>query len=153
MKYWLAAAACAAQTVGTATSAQAADLQRDTSSAGSSMSGFVGARLSLRLGPARTRRLHAGLTLAPMTQARQSDGSLRTRFGEGLEFGVSGDDKVGLSFAPLARLSEGKAGPNGRKAGVSTIGWVAIGVGTVAVVVLGAYALCASETICNFDDE
>jgi hypothetical protein len=88
-----------------------------------------------------------------MTQARQSDGSLRTRFGEGLEFGVSGDDKVGLSFAPLARLSEGKAGPNGRKAGVSTIGWVAIGVGTVAVVVLGAYALCASETICNFDDE
>jgi hypothetical protein len=148
----MAAMLCVAQTIGATTPARGADLHREATSTttGTRTGAFAGARLRLPLGPARTERLRAGLTVAPMVEARQSDGSVRTRFGEGLELGVSGDETVGLSFAPLARA---KAGPRGRKAGVSSLGWVGIGVGAVLVVVASAYVLCFSGAVCNFDDE
>ena len=139
MKSLIGVALCVAQVAGAATAAQAADLHRDAGSSRSTLGAFAGARLSVPLGAGRERKLRAGLTVAPLLQRQQSDGSLRTRVGEGVELGVSGDEKVGLTFTPLARLAETRPGPKGRKLGISTLGWAAIG--SVVVIVGGLLIL------------
>jgi hypothetical protein len=155
MKRTMIGALVAAQIAAVAQPASAAELPGESSLGGQQRGTFAGARLRIPLGAEGASRVRAGLTVAPVVRDRQSDGSLRTRFGSGLELGFAGSDRIQMSFAgtPLSRFAQGGSGPAGRKAGVSTLGWVGIGVATVAVVVIGAYALCASETICNFDDE
>jgi len=73
--------------------------------------------------------------VAPTLRSRSASGETRTRIGEGVELGFNGDDRVRLSLAgtPVSRLAQGEAGPDGRRAGISPIGWVAIGVGVAAV--------------------
>ena len=114
-----------------ACSAQAAELPRDSSAEPTRTGSFAGARLRVPLGAAKEKP-HAGLAFTA-TQRTGDTGTLR--FSKGMELGFSGDDKVRLSFAgkPVSRLKPGAAGPDGRKLGVSTLGWIGIGVGVALV--------------------
>lgn len=112
---------------------------------------FAGFRVRLALdGEAGRQPVRAGLALAPTLRSQSSSGEVRTRFGEGLELGISGREPLRLSIAgtPVSRLVQGRSGPEGEKAGVSTLGWVAIGVGALVTVVLVASAICLSDSDC-----
>ena len=97
---------------------------------------FVGARVHLSLGGKSAARPQAGLTVAP-TRSRISDGAIvSTDIAKGLALnfgskpsvtfaGIRADRALGL--APSAKVN---AGP---KLGLSKGGWVAVGVGVVAV--------------------
>ena len=116
------------------------------------MGAFAGLRMRMPLdGTAQQRRIRAGLTLAPTMHSRSADGAVRMRMGEGLELGLSGDSPVRLSIAgtPVSRLAQGPAAPDGAKAGISTLGWVAISVGVIAVTVFALGQLCVDGEICG----
>ena len=115
------------------------------------MGGFAGLRLRVPMdGNAEQRQIRAGLTVAPVMQSRTMSGESQVRIGEGLELGIAGDQPIRLSLAgtPVSQLAQGPAGPDGRRMGISTIGWIAIGVGVAAVIVVGAAVLCASDHDC-----
>ena len=118
---------------------------------------FAGMRLRVPLdGAEPQRRIRAGLTVAPAIQTRDLQGDRRTVVGEGLELGMVGGEPVSLSIAgtPVSRLVAGGDTPHGRRAGVSTVGWVAIGVGTVLVVGLAAGYLWLDDALeCNPGDD
>ena len=138
MKKLTIAAVLAAQMLTAAQPALAADL---TDTRAQRTGAFAGFRLRLPLdGEAGRQPIRAGLTLAPTFQTESRSGEVRP---------------VRLSFAgtPVSRLAQGPAGPDGQRAGVSTIGWVAIGVGVVAVTLFALYGLCGSGEICSTDDE
>jgi hypothetical protein len=139
------AALVAAQLLGVAQPAAAADLfERDSQRIGA----FAGARLRLSLGGGREeQRLRAGLTLAPTMHSRAAGGGIQLRIGEGLEYGVAGREPMRLSLGgmPVNRLVQGGTGPDGRRLGVSTIGWVAIGAGIVVLAVGGFYVWLVEE--------
>jgi hypothetical protein len=50
-------------------------------------------------------------------------------------------------------LAQGPVQPDGNRLGMSTIGWVAVGVGVVAISLFALYGLCGSGEICNTDDD
>src|SRR5688500_3382426 len=131
MKSLTMSALVAAQIMLAAQPAVAADLGDERGAASQRQGAFAGARLRIPLGGAKAEKARAGLALAPVLQGRQADGRVRTRFGEGMELRLAGGDKPRFAIGgrTLAQLAEGRAGPGGRKAGLSTIGWVAIGVG------------------------
>src|SRR3954468_20715780 len=111
---------------------------------------FAGARVRIPLG--RTGDgAHAGLAL---TATQRAPGRAELRFAKGLELGYAGDARLRLSLQgqPVSRLVPGGAGPDGRKLGVSTLGWIGIGVGVVVLSVAGAYVLCGSGAICETGD-
>lgn len=155
MKRVAIASLLAAQAVTTAEPILAAELvERETPHMGA----FAGARLRMPLGDRAHPRLRAGLTIAPTMHVRGSDGASRTRFGEGLELGIAQDRPLELSFAGtrLDRLgiAPGGAGPGGRRAGVSTLGWVAIGVGATVLVVAGVGFLVLRDIAdCDYNGE
>ena|SRR5690349_10514319 len=139
-----------------ALAAELVDARLQEMGRGQEMGTFAGVRMRVALdGQARQQRLRAGLTLAPTLRSVSRDGELRTRFGEGLELGIVGDSPVRLSLAgtPVSQLAQGPRGPDGQRAGMSTIGWVAIGVGVVAISLFALYGLCGSGEVCNVDDE
>lgn len=120
---------------------------------------FAGMRVRVPLGgnPA-DRQLRAGLMVAPTLHSRRADGGTRTRFGEGLELGLHQDRPLELTFAGtrVDRLGVAPNGtaPNGRRAGVSTLGWVAIGAGAVLVVGLGVAYLWIDDALdCDPGDD
>lgn len=148
MKRFAIASLLAAQAATVAQPVMAADLvERETPMMGA----FAGARIRMALGDRAHQRLRAGLTLAPTMHARGSDGAVRTRFGEGLELGVAPRRPLELSLAGtrLDRfgVAPGGTGPGGRRAGVSTLGWVAIGVGATVLVVAGAGYLWLDDAL------
>ena len=118
---------------------------------------FAGLRLHVPLdGNARQRQIRAGLTLAPTLHSRTAGGESRLHIGEGVELGVSGRGPVRLSLGgtPVSRLAPGGTGPDGQRLGVSTLGWVAIGVGAVVVVGLGAAYLWFEDAMdCDPGDD
>jgi len=116
---------------------------------------FVGARLNVPLGGSVRSTPRAGLTLSP-TQSRISrDGHISSRIREGVALnftgreptitlaGVPADRALGLKTADLASA--------GQKQGISTGGWIAIGVGTVAVAGLIGFALWVDAVEDNSD--
>ena len=117
---------------------------------------FGGVRVRVPLGADPDHRgIRAGLAVAPAVQTQNLRGEARTRLAEGVELGFGADRSPSLSIAgtPVSRLAQGPQGPVGRQLGVSTAGWVAIGVGTV-VAVLGIGYLVLSEAIdCDEDEE
>jgi len=120
--------------------ALAADLTDHRGAMAQRQGAFAGARLRVPLGGGKSNKVRAGLAVAPLVQGRSNSGEIRTRFGEGVEFGIAGrEHKPGLSIAgtPVSQLAQGKSGPTGDRKGVSTIGWVAIGIGTAAALWLG----------------
>ena len=113
MKRLTILALLAAQVVTATQPALAADL---TDTSAQRIGAFAGLRVRVPLDSARdTRAVRAGLTLAPTLQSQSRSGEMRTRFGEGLELGITGDQPVRLAFAgtPLSRLAQGPAGPVG----------------------------------------
>lgn len=65
------------------------------------------------------------------------------RFARGAELGFSGGDSkldLGLAGRLLSRLAQGRSGPDGRKQGFSTLGYVAIGA-SVAIDIGGVLIL------------
>lgn len=148
MKKLLISALVAGQVLGAAApaAAQHALPSRDTE-----VGTFSGLRLRVPFGGAAREPVRAGFAFAPTTRTSFQDGNVRTRIGEGLEFGMVGREPLQISLAgtPVNRLVPGRAGPGGRRLGVSTLGWVAIGTGAVVVLVGGFYIWLREESECG----
>jgi hypothetical protein len=105
--------------------------------------GFVGAQLKLPLGDKTPSKPRAALAIAPTRSQISAGGAVRTTIGEGLALNFAPKSKPTFTLAgvradtALALQRGGGTDPQ-RKLGVSTGGWVAIGVG-VAVLVGGIY--------------
>ena len=155
MKSLTIAALVAAQISLVAQPAFAAGFGDENGRATARQGAFAGARLRVPLGAENGRKASAGLTVAPVLHGRQADGSIRTRFGEGMELRLSGESKPQLAFGgkPLSQLTQGRTGPDGRKAGISTIAWVGIGLVVAAGVVFALGQLCADGEICGDDGD
>ena len=99
---------------------------------------FAGARMRLSLGGGQQdRKLRAGLALAPMLRSQAISGESRMRFGEGVELGFAGKRPLTLSLSgrPVSRLLPGAIkSEDERRLGISTAGYIAIGVGVAALV-------------------
>lgn len=147
MKSLIIAALVAAQIAVAAQPAVAAELNREAGNMPNQVSAFAGARLRVPLG-GRDAKPQAGLAL---TSTLRSGATGEIRFARGAELGFSGNEtKLRLSLAgtPVSQLAQGGQGPQGRKQGVSTIGWVAIGVGFVALVLVALVAACSADNDC-----
>ena len=118
---------------------------------------FAGIRLRVPLdGAAHQRSIRVGLTLAPTMHSRTAGGETQMRIGEGLELGIADRGPVHLSIGgtPVSRVAQGRTGPDGQRLGVSTLGWIAIGVGTFVVVGAVAGYLWFEDAIdCDPGDE
>ena len=110
--------------------AAAAELHQDRTATPIQVSAFGGARLRVPLGGREKPK--AGLAL---TSTLRGGATGELRFAKGAELGISGDRKVRafVGGVPVSRLAQGRETPKGRKAGVSTTGWIAIGAGVVAL--------------------
>ena len=140
------AAFAAAQVVATAQPALAAELVSEPAAGAQQRGAFAGARIRVPLGETKGK-MQAGLALAPTLRNGEK---AELRFGKGVELGIAGKDKLRLALGgrPVSQLASGRAGPDGKKLGVSTIGWVAIGVGALAVLYVAAFQICL-ETNCT----
>ena len=147
MKKFFAAALIAAQT---ASPAAAADLVRDAGVQERRMGAFAGARLRVSLDGQARERVRGGLSVSPTMHDVRADGTARLGIGEGLEFGLSDRRGPALSLAgtPVREIVQGPRGPEGDRRNVSTVGWVAIGVGVVLVGVVG-YGLWLNHELSN----
>ena len=102
---------------------------------------FVGARLTIG---GKTGRPQAALAIAP-TQSRVSQsGMSRTRIGEGIALSPTPRARPALTLSGVRLDTAFDLRPDSdlnpeSKLGISKGGWVAIGVGTVAIVVGGLY--------------
>ncbi|HYD13234.1 MAG TPA: hypothetical protein VEC11_10340 [Allosphingosinicella sp.] len=148
MKKLLIAALVAGQTCAATTPAFA---QGYAPAHDTEMGMFSGVRIRIPFGGGARAPIRAGLAFAPTARTDYQDGRVRTRIGEGLEFGVNGREPLQFSLAgtPVNRLAQGRAGPDGQRLGVSTIGWIAIGVGATLVILVTATAICMSDSECN----
>jgi hypothetical protein len=111
---------------------------------------FAGVRLRLPLGGDRARTgVQAGLAVAPAILSTTMDGRSRRGIAEGVELGLRDREPVALRLAGtrIDRLGVAPANqaPGGRRAGVSTLGWIGIGVGTVVLAVAIGTAILAHE--------
>jgi len=150
MKSLTMAALVAAQIGLVAQPALAAELGVATGASAARQGAFAGGRLRVALDGTGPRKARAGLTVAPVFHGRQSDGSVRTRFGEGMELRLTGArPQLALGGRPLSQLTQSGTGPDGRKAGLSTLAWVGIGVVVAAGVVFALGQLCADGEICG----
>jgi hypothetical protein len=153
MKMFVAGALVIAQLLAVVPSAGAATLEPDRalSTNVQDAGAFAGARMRLQLGG--TTRASAGLALAPMGRSVGHDGNVRMRFGDGLALGIGSRQPPALTLAgtrvdQLRFGQSGKAVPTGKRMGMSTAGYVAIGVGVVligAFLVYGAVGDAATE--------
>ena len=123
--------------------AQAADLAAEPQRQEARMGAFVGARLRIALGAGQPARVRAGLAVAPALH-RMEQGSARLRIGEGLEYGFAERRSPEVSLAGY-RISDMERSPDGRRHNISTLGWVAIGVGVVVVVGVGVLGWLVHE--------
>ncbi len=135
MKNYVLAGLVAAQMIATASPAAAAATLEETQIVQTGT--FAGARIRLSLGgKQQDRKFRAGLTVAPTLRSRAISGETRMRIGEGPELGFAGGRPLTLSLAgqPVSRLLPGgnKSEDDGRL-GISTGGYVAIGVGVILV--------------------
>ena len=132
MKLLLLAAALSGAVLSAASPALAADIDDGRTAGPAAFGAFAGARLRVPLGGREGPK--AGLALTNI----RVDGSGARRFSRGVELGFEGADKLQLSIAgqrvDRLGMQPGGRSPEGQKLGVSTVGWVAIGVGVAAVV-------------------
>lgn len=132
-KLLIAGLVAAAQVLPAAQPAVAAELHYDRTATASQVSAFAGARLRIPLGGGREKP-QAGLAL---TSTLRSGATGELRFAKGAELGFSSrDSRLGLSLSgqPLSKLAPGRSGPDGRKQGFSTLGYVAIGASAVIII-------------------
>ena len=100
---------------------------------------FVGARLQFSLSGKAAGRPHAALAIAPTQSRISQDGMIRTRIGEGLALNFGSDPRPSLTVAGIR--ADTRLEDQIDKSGISTGGWIAIGVGTVLVAGAVAAAL------------
>lgn len=107
---------------------------------------FAGLRLRVSLGGANREPLRAGFAFAPTTRTGTQDGRVRTRIGEGFEFGLNGREPAQFSIAgrSLRQLSA-QGGREGRGGGIPTGAWIAGGLVLATVVVVVAAALVLED--------
>ena len=114
---------------------------------------FGGVQVRLPLGGSRAEAPRASLGIGPVVHNQDINGVGRTRIGPGLELRLGPDGPAELSLAGtrLDRLGLAPGGqtPDGRKAGVSTLGWIGIGVGAVVVLTGGFYYWLSEEMECG----
>lgn len=140
MKNYVLAGLVAAQSIAAAQPVAAAGFEEMTTAQSGT---FTGARIRLSLGGRQQdRKFRAGLTMAPTLRSQAISGETRTRFGEGLELGFTGKRPLTLSLGgrPVSSLLPGgRKSEDEQRLGISTGGYVAIGVGVAALV--GAFML------------
>ena len=111
---------------------------------------FGGVQVRLPLGGSRAEAPTASLGIAPVARSQGIDGTGRTRIGDGLQLSLQPNRPIELSLAGtrLDRLGLNPGGQtlDGPRAGVSTLGWVGIGVGAL-VVVAGAVGFWFHEAM------
>ena len=133
-------------------SAQAANWQE---SIDSRPGAFVGAKLQVPFGQSNGARARAALTIAPTQSRISADGMVRTKIGEGAAFNLTPKSKPTLTLAGVRAdallVQRGDQASSDYQLGVSTAGWVAIGVGTVLVV--GGVALAVFIDAVNDNSE
>ena len=113
----------------------AADLVKDSPMTSSQSGAFAGARVRVALGGGEQQgQLRAGLVMAPTMHSESNDRRYVLRFGEGIELGARQGSPLALSIAGRPVTGPEARRLSGPRAGVSTIGWVAIGTGVVLVV-------------------
>jgi hypothetical protein len=113
---------------------------------------FAGARIRLAIGgQKRESRLRAGFTFASMQSGRSARGAPFTRFGEGLEFGIT-DRAVqphmsiaGHSLAPKRLGAAEDSEKNSEKKGGSGLRTAALVVGGLLIVGAGIYVAKVAE--------
>ena len=116
---------------------------------------FVGARLTI--GGRTGRGPSAALTIAPTQNRMSHDGMPSMKIGEGLALNLTPQAKPTLTLAGIRAdrvlgLRRGGDLNSDRKLGVSTGGWIAIGVG--AAVLVGAAVFYNAATSCaDHEDE
>ena len=104
---------------------------------------FIGARLRISLGGDVASKPQAALTIAPTQSRFSGSGQISTRIGDGVALNFSATRPT-LTIGPvrphalLGLQNQGQVDAN-RKLGISTVGWVAVGVGTIALAVGGYY--------------
>ena len=130
-----------------ATPGFAAAFTADRATASQEAGTFVGARVRVSLDGSRRAPVRAGLVAGPAFRADRSDGSRSFRFGEGVEIGIAGNRPLALSIAGQPVTGRDAIG-NRQRAGVSTLGWVGIGLGVVAVIIIGALVWCGEDNDC-----
>jgi hypothetical protein len=131
-KMLIAGLVAGAQVLPAAQPAEAAELHQDRTATASQVSAFAGARFRVPIGG--RDKPQAGLAL---TSTLRSGPTGELRFARGAELGFSGrDSKLDLSLAgrPVSNLAAGRPGPDGRKQGFSTAGWIAIGASAVIII-------------------
>ena len=113
---------------------------------------FVGARVQLPLGGKIPTRPRAALAIAPTLSRISDDGMIDTRIGEGLALNIESRSKPTLTVAGVRADTalKDRVGERNRS-GISTGGWIAIGVGTV--VVAGAIGLALFVDAMNDNSE
>jgi hypothetical protein len=116
---------------------------------------FGGVRVRIPFGGSAREPVRAGIAVAPTTRTDYQDGRVRTRFGEGVEFGYRTGRPLSLSLAGRDLSSFRLNAAQGeqeqqrrRRGGPSTIGWIAIGVGVSLAIFVAAVAICASDSDC-----
>ena len=152
MRKLLIAALLSSQVLATATTAFAQSYApvRETETGA-----FGGVRVRVPFGGHAREPVRAGIAFAPTTRTDYQDGRIRTRFGEGVEFGFRTGRPLSLSLAGRDLSSFRLNAAQGeqeqqrrRRGGPSTIGWIAIGVGVSLAVFVAAVAICASDSDC-----
>lgn len=152
MKKLVIAALLVGQGMSAAAPATAAEIYDPQASSQRQFGAFAGTRVRIPLGGG-VEKAHAGFAFTNM----RVDASGARRFSKGLELGFAGDQTLRVSVAgqPLQSetlaLTSGTRVPEGRKAGVSTIGWVAIGVGATALLVGALWLTCLEANCLNSD--
>jgi hypothetical protein len=115
---------------------------------------FGGVRIRVPFGGGAQEPVRAGLAIAPTQRAAYQDGRVRTRIGEGMEFGYRTGSPVTFSLAGRdfssfrLNAAQGEQEQQRRRRGPSTLAWIAIGVGASLVILVAAASICASDSDC-----
>ena len=107
---------------------------------------FAGLRVRVPFGGGFNREpVRAGLAFAPATRTETQDGRVRTRIGEGMEFGLRGREPMQFSVAGRTLPQLGAQGRSRAGGGVPTGAWIAGGLVLVTVGVVVAAALVLED--------
>ncbi|MGE3147340.1 MAG: hypothetical protein AB7K35_17360 [Pseudorhodoplanes sp.] len=148
MKKLMISALVAGQIFAAAQPAMAAEL---VATGEQQVGAFGGFRLRIPFdGHLRQREIRAGLTVSPTLSSQSAQGEIRTRIGEGLEFGYRSDRRLSLSIAGMsmrqlrAAQGEDQDGDDGVPTWALIVGGVAVAAG-VGVLLLNDALNDASE--------
>lgn len=118
---------------------------------------FVGAQMRMSLGGTSKAKPHGRLAIAPTQSRFSGDGMIRTRIGEGVALDFAPRTKPTLMLAGVrADTALGLRSQNeidsGNKLGLSTMGWVGVGVGVLGLAVGGLYLYGQHLSYCEEED-